>query len=653
MWVFPELVGAAVRRNPNETQLFKTEQAEEGEYAGTDALVREILQNSMDAGIGTEPVRLRLALHTKEDLPSKERLKHYFRRLESPLQQREISFSDGVPELSEGFLVCEDFGTRGLCGDPFLSKDPQPGSQERQDFFWFWRNIGRSGKTGDDLGRWGLGKTVYRAASQVGCMLGLTVRHEDCQRLLMGQAVLNIHELDGIEYVPEGYWCANTDDNGVPVPIDTTAELEQFQNEWKLARKPDEPGLSVVVPYVAAELKPLRLLQAICAHFFVPILQGHLIVDVITPDSNFRHVHLDHKTLGEWCQALEWDGSRRTKRHVSPPIQFATRCLQQEVKAVPTELLGQTKLPELNEESFSTEILQQLRDDFASEKLVLVKVRMLLPRKLDADVEGELFVGVQRRPEGERSDTYYVREGMTITKLNSAAGRRGIDAFVNVEQYRGIDEKNPLASLLGDSEGPAHEDWDTSEERPNRTWKVWKGRVKFCRRIVDHLVELLTPPTNTADFDLLADFFSVEKIEAPQKSRRPEDRGTSPPDFGSFTNKATWYRLEGRRGGFRIASVKGEELSPQTLLQVSVAYDLPSGNPLKKWSAFDFEFGPDSQIRFKGKNVEVDRLAGNILLLKPKKQGFTFTADGFDVHRDLFVRVDEVAEVPATEESES
>ena len=52
MWVFEKLTGAAVRRDPNETQLFKTEQAEEGEYAGTDALVREILQNSMDASIG-------------------------------------------------------------------------------------------------------------------------------------------------------------------------------------------------------------------------------------------------------------------------------------------------------------------------------------------------------------------------------------------------------------------------------------------------------------------------------------------------------------------------------------------------------------------------------------------------------------------------
>src|SRR5438128_12571227 len=62
-WVFEELRGAAVRRDPNEAVLFKTEQAGEGEYAGNDALVREILQNAVDARAGNDPVRVRLALH--------------------------------------------------------------------------------------------------------------------------------------------------------------------------------------------------------------------------------------------------------------------------------------------------------------------------------------------------------------------------------------------------------------------------------------------------------------------------------------------------------------------------------------------------------------------------------------------------------------
>jgi RNA polymerase sigma factor (sigma-70 family) len=150
-WIFSPVSASSVRRDPNETELFKTEQAGEGEYAGTDALVREVIQNSLDAGHREEPVRVRFALHSNNDMPAKNRLSHYFSRLEPALEFREIGFSEGVPQLPNGFLVCEDFGTSGLAGDPNLVTDPLKGSKERQDFFWFWRNIGRSGKTGDDL----------------------------------------------------------------------------------------------------------------------------------------------------------------------------------------------------------------------------------------------------------------------------------------------------------------------------------------------------------------------------------------------------------------------------------------------------------------------------------------------------------------------
>lgn len=66
-WVFAKFDSAVVRRDPNETQQFKAEQAGDDEYAGTDALVREILQNSIDAATGSGPVRVRLALHQNAD----------------------------------------------------------------------------------------------------------------------------------------------------------------------------------------------------------------------------------------------------------------------------------------------------------------------------------------------------------------------------------------------------------------------------------------------------------------------------------------------------------------------------------------------------------------------------------------------------------
>ena len=124
-WIFDELRGAAVRRQPNEAVLFQAEQAGEGEYAGNDALVREILQNAMDARAGDEPVRVRLAIYGSSEAPSSARLAYYFQRLKSPLEERRFPFNkDGSPKTPCRFLVCEDFGTRGLEGDTELFLEP-------------------------------------------------------------------------------------------------------------------------------------------------------------------------------------------------------------------------------------------------------------------------------------------------------------------------------------------------------------------------------------------------------------------------------------------------------------------------------------------------------------------------------------------------
>jgi hypothetical protein len=292
----------------------------------------------------------------------------------------------------------------------------------------------------------------------------------------------------------------------------------------------------------------------------------------------------------------------------------------------------------MNDAAFDPQSLVSLRESLEREELVSVKVRINLHQASGKDIEGDLTVWLQRQQADSRCDTYYIREGMTVTKLNSKAGLKGIQALVLVD-------KGPLAQLLGDSEGPAHEDWDTSEERPDRLWKKWKGRVTFCRKIVDSLLEVLAPPTRKADFNLLSDFFSVEKIESPQKARRPDDNGAKDPSFKSIVAKPRWFRLDPKAGGFRIVANSSQPIPENAELTVSVAYDVPSGNPLKKWSSFDFDFkAQPERIVFKGQHVKAQKVAGNVLKLTSISPKFVFAAEGFDPHSDLFVRIEEAGE---------
>ena len=41
-----------------------------------------------------------------------------------------------------------------------------PNPADNEHFYWFFRNIGRSGKRDEDAGSWGLGKWVFPDASK-------------------------------------------------------------------------------------------------------------------------------------------------------------------------------------------------------------------------------------------------------------------------------------------------------------------------------------------------------------------------------------------------------------------------------------------------------------------------------------------------------
>jgi hypothetical protein len=224
---------------------------------------------------------------------------------------------------------------------------------------------------------------------------------------------------------------------------------------------------------------------------------------------------------------------------------------------------------------------------------------------------------------------------MTITKINSRAALRGVQALVNVNA-------GPLAKLLGDTEGPAHEDWDTSAERPDREWKMWKGRVKFVRGIVDSLVEVLTPPTTEPDFDLLSDFFSIERVGGSQ--RQKPGSGTPPPFPPIQPPEPRWFQITQRAGGFTVSRQAIVPMPENAELSVSVAYDLPRGDPLRSWSPLDFRIGKaQGDLLPTGNGLRVKPLHGNIVVLTDLKEDFRFVVDGFDKHRDLFARVDDVS----------
>lgn len=273
------------RQDPFEGELFAGGDAADDDES-TDFLVREAVQNALDVRASSDaPVRVRFAVRTGPSALPPADAAPFLAGLAPHLTALNDVLAVGYPTPPMDFVLYEDFGTRGLRGDPMLAKDPA--GAEGQDFYWFWWNIGRSGKSGEKLGRWGLGKAVFARASRVRAHLGLTVRADpDRPRLLMGQIATDIHALEpgGPEFEARGYFChPRASEAELDRPIEDAAWLDRFEHTFGLTRG-GEPGLSIVVPYCYETIRALDLLRSALVHWFWPILCGDLIVEVVGPD---------------------------------------------------------------------------------------------------------------------------------------------------------------------------------------------------------------------------------------------------------------------------------------------------------------------------------------------------------------------------------
>jgi len=189
-WHFKRREGSDEAADPIQGEFFdEAADPDERRRGPAASLVREAIQNSLDAQANAdEPVHVRFFLSDDKGLPA-ERAGAWF----APLWPHLLAERSGIRAVDEKrhacrFVAVEDFGTRGLEGNPQREQTPDKG--ETDDFFAFFRANGLSGKAGQEGGRWGVGKSVFNRASRITSFLALTVRHSDRRPLLLGRSLI-------------------------------------------------------------------------------------------------------------------------------------------------------------------------------------------------------------------------------------------------------------------------------------------------------------------------------------------------------------------------------------------------------------------------------------------------------------------------------
>ncbi len=622
-WKFRVMSRGEINVDPIEGQFFTSDVI----GSLSDALVREAIQNSLDAAIPGEQVRVIISFSKSNERLDGSRKALYFGGLATHLRSKNSGLIH-QPHLTDpmGYIVLEDFGTRGLAGD--TRKDEDSGDYRegmKNDFFYFWRNIGRAVEGTTARGRWGLGKTVFQATSQINSFFGLTIRRSDPRRLLMGQSVLKIHRVNGRKYAPYGYYGIFEDD--FALPIESTRLVEQFCQDFTLQRR-DEPGLSVVIPYPDEEIRPENIIRSSICHYFFPILAGDLVVivrngpseELLDADSIYgivtrtewpdRDAIIRRLDLAKWCIELPEENYERLKE--------------------PTE----DRAPKWDEKLFDQESLKRLQERFDGGKRVAM-VAPLWVKRQDEDIQYSSFkVVLERDDEIDRGEDRFIRDGVTIAGVSSL-NQRGIRVIVSVSD-------RPLSKLLGDSENPAHTEWQERSPKFRGRYERGASCLRFVKNSPREIVKILSRPAHSRDRALLRDLFYVD---LPAHDERPglkrESTGAAVPDGAEKPDSDVLtgdrvLQLQKTRGGFRLSGHPDAKILPK-IITIEMAYDVRRGNPFKRYQPFDFELNKPP-IRVRGKGVKAALPRPNTLNIFLKTRDFELIVTGFDPHRDLKIK---------------
>jgi hypothetical protein len=624
-WRFRQMQPGEMNIDPIEAEFFSTEAL--GSLA--DALVREAIQNSLDARRPGSPLRVRVLFSTAGATLDGERKALYVAGLADHLSASRASLTK-LPEADEplDFVVFEDFGTRGLQGDPAQSEDAEiDATGPRNDFYYFWRNVGRSRKQASELGRWGLGKTVFPAASRINSFFGISVRGDDDRRLLMGQSVLKIHKAGGKRYYPYGYFGRFEGD--FAVPLDNAEFLDAFARDFHLARG-SESGLSLVVPYPDPELTPDAVVPSIVRHYFVPIIRRDLEVEVVHGGNS---ILLNASTLPRFLAEVPWDDRARFQRLVDlAKWGLAIAQADHAGVAVPPE----PNAPRWADHCIRADDVARLKERLNDGQHIALTVPVWVKPAAGDPVLSHFEVYLERDEALEGADEHFVRDGITIAGVRGAL-QKGFRAFVTVHDQ-------PLSQLLGDSENPAHTEWQERSPKFRDRYRHGAFTLRYVKNAPREIVRVLTRPSEGRDLKLLQHLFSLEvpteeAVIDPRKGRQ-DSPGMEPsggPDGVEMVGKDTFFVLQKLRGGFRIAGAGDSDTTPP-FVTVRVAYEVRRGNPFSQYQPPDFQLDMPP-IDVSAERAEIVRRAGNQLMLRAQAPDFQVTVKGFDVNRDIRVKV--------------
>ena len=606
-WLFKEIERGTPERNPRETEFFRL-------TSPSEAVVREFIQNSLDARLNQETIKVKISIHTvfKSAVSS---------FLDDTLKDHLIacgllSKAKGYPE-NVRCLLLEDFGTSGLDGDY------SPDAKVDGNFYNFWWREGISQKLGQKAGRWGLGKTTFHLISKIKTMWGLTIRNDDGKVLLMGKALLKTHELNGKKFQYFGYFA-----NENYMPVDDISLILAFKSNFKVKREitgsHKETGLSIVIPYIVDEINFDSLTKGVLQHYFYSILSGMLNVEI---QENEKKLEINSENLIEIVSKIDWTDTEWENLDIKEILKFVKSSL----KLYPINIeIGDPLNPQVTQESFGAQF-NMIKQNFLEGKELRFKIPIFISRNNNS-TEGTFFtILLKRFPEIKKPFEGYIRSGILVSEVKML-GNRPVAGLL-------IAEDPVICEFLGDCETPAHTNWNARTEGFSSKYKNAVKILSFIKKSILQIVSILDEPPRERLEDFLKEIFSIS-IAAEEK----EGNDSISPPVLSFEGKLGNFNIYPLKNGFKITLNKEvvDKISFPFQAIIRIAYATRRGNPFAQYEKFDFDVSNESLININGNGCNIIEKNLNVIKVEITSSNFELEVTGFDSNRDLLVDVKKI-----------
>ena len=628
-WKFREVPSGTKNRNPVQDEFFNSSEA----LTEVSSLVRESIQNSLDAHKRVddeEPVRVKFRLDSLD--PSL--INAYFDALDPHLRAG-IPGGSGLSQRADcPYLIVEDFNTSGLLGDSRkdqLTKDDVPSKNSYHYFIWA---EGASAKTSGNRGRWGIGKIVFPRLSEIKSFFVLSNREIDSapcgvDEILIGMSILRGHQINGINYQPDGWWSSETEVSGVPIPVSRKI-VESFKRDWRISRD-SQTGLSIIIPFVPSYLTKEMIRDCVIRDYFIAVIQGLLEVEI--EDTNGTYF-LSKDNLRRECLNLgaeERIANSKSRDEQIVLIDMLVDSQRKEIEdlrvKISKEFPNRWNSVMLSQESAENalEILER------GETLSCV-VEVEIPERR-APTTDFFRVFIRKNPE-IRTSAVFSREGITIPSANPSLVK---DHLVLV-----ISNSGPLANLLADAEGPAHEKWSEKTDKFRSNYHVAKGLqvLSFVRKAPFELLFKIRGSGSERDSTALSSFFPLpgsQKFGA--SGETPKTKGQShektKPTTIDIPQNPREFEIDESPRGFAIKSSADNPSLIGKRIQAEVAYRVRVGDSFAKWAIQDFSL---ESIKPRLDGCILRSTKDNKVIIEITGRKFRAAWGNFDPVRDLDIR---------------